>query len=83
MLFSRPYAAPRSRALQDAPSPIDVFVQFPGASTEQVGSLAVEPLERLLAELPGVKHVFSASERDQGIITVQFEVGELMGPSLV
>ena len=74
---------PRQEDPQISVPMIDVFVQFPGASTEQVGSLAVEPLERLLSELPGVKHVYSASERDQGIITVQFEVGELMGPSLV
>ena len=76
-------ATPRQEDPQISVPMIDVFVQFPGASTEQVGSLAVEPLERLLSELPGVKHVYSASERDQGIITVQFEVGELMGPSLV
>jgi multidrug efflux pump subunit AcrB len=74
---------PRQEDPQISVPMIDVFVQFPGASTEQVGSLAVEPLERLLSELPGVKHVYSASEQDQGIITVQFEVGELMGPSLV
>jgi len=76
-------ATPRQEDPQISVPMIDVFVQFPGASTEQVGSLAVEPLERLLSEIPGVKHVYSASERDQGVITVQFEVGELMGPSLV
>lgn len=59
------------------------FVQYPGASTDQVVSLAVEPLERLFAEIPGVKHVYSAAEREQGIITVRFKVGEQMGPSLV
>jgi multidrug efflux pump subunit AcrB len=76
-------ATPRQEDPQISVPMIDVFVQFPGASTEQVGSLAVEPLERLLSELPGVKHVYSASEQGQGIITVQFEVGELMGPSIV
>ena len=76
-------ATPRQEDPQISVPMIDVFVQFPGASTEQVGSLAVEPLERLLSELPGVKHVYSASEQGQGIITVQFEVGEQMGPSIV
>ena len=76
-------ATPRQEDPQISVPMIDVFVQYPGASTEQVGSLAVEPLERLLSEIPGVKHVYSASEREQGIITVRFKVGEQMGPSLV
>ncbi len=74
---------PRQEDPQISVPMIDLFVQYPGASTEQVGSLAVEPLERLLSEIPGVKHVYSASEREQGIITVRFKVGEQMGPSLV
>ncbi|NEX19521.1 efflux RND transporter permease subunit [Thiorhodococcus mannitoliphagus] len=76
-------STPRQEDPQISVPMVDVFVQYPGASTEQVGSLAVEPLERLLSEIPGVKHVYSASEREQGIITVRFKVGEEMGPSLV
>ncbi|MBK1720852.1 efflux RND transporter permease subunit [Thiocystis violacea] len=76
-------STPRQEDPQISVPMVDVFVQYPGASTEQVGSLAVEPLERLLSEIPGVKHVYSASEREQGIITVRFKVGEQMGPSLV
>ncbi|MEA3276652.1 MAG: efflux RND transporter permease subunit [Pseudomonadota bacterium] len=74
---------PRQEDPQISVPMIDVFVQYPGASTEQVVSLAVEPLERLLSEIPGVKHVYSAAERGQGMITVRFKVGEQMGPSLV
>ncbi len=74
---------PRQEDPQISVPMIDVFVQYPGTSTEQVVSLAVEPLERLLSEIPGVKHVYSAAEREQGIITVRFKVGEKMGPSLV
>ena len=76
-------ATPRQEDPQISVPMIDVFVQFPGASTEQVANLAVAPLERLLSEIPGVKHVYSAMEREQGIITVRFEVGEEMGPSIV
>jgi len=76
-------ATPRQEDPQISVPMIDIFVQYPGASTEQVVSLAIEPLARLLNEIPGVKHVYSAAEREQGIITVQFEVGEQMGPSLV
>ncbi len=76
-------ATPRQEDPQISVPMIDVFLQFPGGSTEQVVSLAVSPLERLLSEIPGVKHVYSATEREQGIITVRFEVGEEMGPSVV
>jgi multidrug efflux pump subunit AcrB len=76
-------ATPRQEDPQISVPMIDIFVQYPGASTEQVVSLAIEPLARLLSEIAGVKHVYSAAEREQGVITVQFEVGELMGPSLV
>ncbi|NEV64970.1 efflux RND transporter permease subunit [Thiorhodococcus minor] len=76
-------STPRQEDPQISVPMIDVFVQYPGASTDQVVSLAVNPLERLLSEIPGVKHVYSASEREQGVITVRFKVGEEMGPSLV
>ena len=37
---------------------IDVFVQYPGASAEQVESLVTEPLERIIMEIPGVEHAY-------------------------
>lgn len=61
----------------------DIYFQFPGASSSQVSSLATDPLERMMSEIPGVRHVYSASERGRGMVTVQFRVGEEMGPSLV
>jgi multidrug efflux pump subunit AcrB len=62
---------------------VDVFVNYPGASSAQVASLAVSPLERMMSELPGVKHIYSAAERGRGMVTVRFEVGEALGPSIV
>ena len=76
-------ATPRQEDPQISVPMIDIFVAYPGASTDQVMSLAVEPLERMLSEIPGVKHVYSAGEHEQGVITVRFKVGEEMGPSLV
>lgn len=75
--------APRQEDPQISVPMVDVFVQFPGASAEQVSSLAIEPLERIMSEIPDVKHVYSASQRGQGMVTIEFEVGEDMGPSLV
>jgi N-acylglucosamine 2-epimerase len=62
---------------------VDIMVMYPGASAQQVSNMAIQPLERMISEIPGVKHVYSASQRGQGIVTVQFDVGEDMGPSLV
>ncbi len=62
---------------------VDLFVRYPGASAEQVTSLVTEPLERIMSEIPGVRHVYSASQRGQAIVTVRFRVGEPLGPSIV
>jgi multidrug efflux pump subunit AcrB len=62
---------------------VDIFVSYPGASAAEVAGLAVRPLERMLSELPGIKHIYSAAERGQGIVTARFKVGEPLGPSIV
>ena len=52
-------------------------------NASQVASLAIDPLERMMREIPGVKHISSASERERGMVTVRFIVGENLGPSIV
>ncbi len=74
---------PRQEDPQISVPMIDIMVQYPGASAVQVSNLAIQPLERIMSEIPGIKHVYSASQRGQGMVTVEFDVGELMGPSLV
>jgi multidrug efflux pump subunit AcrB len=74
---------PRQEDPQISVPMIDIMVQYPGASAQQVSSLAMQPLERIMSEIPGVKHVYSAAQRNQGIVTIEFKVGEEMGPSLV
>ena len=74
---------PRQEDPQISVPMVDVFFSYPGASSEQVASLAVDPLERLMSEIPGVEHVYSISRHGGGMVTVQFEVGEAMEPSLV
>ena len=76
-------ATPRQEDPQISVPMIDLIVQYPGAEPEQVASLAVQPLERIMYEIEGVKHVYSASQRGMGVVTIQFEVGEGMEPSLV
>ena len=76
-------ATPRQEDPQISVPMVDIFLQYPGASAEQVAAMAVDPLERIMSEIPGVKHVYSASMRGMGIVTVRFIVGEQTGPSLV
>ncbi|MFP4602745.1 MAG: efflux RND transporter permease subunit, partial [Halochromatium sp.] len=76
-------ATPRQEDPQISVPMIDIMVQYPGASAEQVSSLAMQPLERIMSEISGVKHVYSAAQRGEGLVTVEFEVGEHVGPSLV
>ena len=77
------FMTPRQEDPQISVPMVDIFLSYPGASSQQVASLAIDPLERMLSEIPGVKHVYSASMQGQGMATVQFRVGEQMGPSLV
>ncbi|MCP4933797.1 MAG: AcrB/AcrD/AcrF family protein [bacterium] len=74
---------PRQEDPQISVPMVDIFVSYAGASAQQVASLAIDPLERMMSEMPGVKHVYSASQRGQGMVTVQFQVGEQMEPSLI
>ncbi|RLJ19280.1 acriflavin resistance protein [bacterium endosymbiont of Escarpia laminata] len=74
---------PRQEDPQISVPMVDIFVQYPGAAAEQVSGLAIAPLERIMSEIPGVKHVYSAAQRGGGIVTIEFDVGQNMGPSLV
>ncbi|MBV1863734.1 MAG: efflux RND transporter permease subunit [Rhodobacteraceae bacterium] len=74
---------PRQEDPQISVPMVDIFFSYQGASSDQVASLATDPLERMMSEIQGVKHVYSVSQRNGAIVTVQFEVGEELGPSLV
>ncbi|MGA7979364.1 MAG: efflux RND transporter permease subunit, partial [Chromatiaceae bacterium] len=74
---------PRQEDPQISVPMIDIFVQYPGASAAQVESLVTEPLERIMKEIPGVRHVYSATQRGAAIVTVRFFVNEDMGESVV
>lgn len=74
---------PRQEDPQISVPMIDIFVSYPGTSAQQVESLVTDPLERLMDEIPGVRHTFSATQRGNAIVTVQFYVGENLGESIV
>ncbi len=76
-------ATPRQEDPQISVPMIDIFLKQPGASSEEISELMVKPLERLLSEIPGVKHVYSVSDKERGIITLEFHVGENIESAIV
>jgi multidrug efflux pump subunit AcrB len=73
---------PRQEDPQISVPMVDIFIQYPGAAAQQVSRLAIEPLQRIMSEIPAVEHVYSAAEHGQGIVTVQFVVGEQLDRSI-
>jgi len=67
---------PREEEPQINVTMANIIVPFPGASAEQVESLVSSPLEQVLGEINGVKHIYSVSNPGTAELTVQFEVGE-------
>ncbi|MGN7612888.1 efflux RND transporter permease subunit [Magnetococcales bacterium HHB-1] len=74
---------PRQEDPQISVPMVDIFVRYTGASSQQVATLVTDPLERIMSEIHGVKHVYSASMREQAMITVEYHVGEELEDSLV
>ena len=52
---------PREEEPQINVTMANVIVPFPGASAQQVESLVATPMEKVLAEISGVKHIYSVS----------------------
>ena len=77
------FFTPRQEDPQISVPMVDIFVRYPGASAEQVASLVTEPLERIMKEIPGVEHTYTATERGSALVTVRFYVNEDMGQSIV
>lgn len=61
----------------------DIFVGYPGASPTEVESRVIKPLEQLISNIKGVEYVYSSSMKEQGMVTVQFYVGEDIERSFV
>ncbi len=77
------FSTPRQEDPQISVPMIDILFQHPGATPQEVAALTIDPFERVLSEIPQLKHVYSMSDHEHGLITLEFEVGEPMGPSLV
>ncbi len=74
---------PREEEPQISVPMFDIFVSYPGATSEEVERRIVNLGERKLWEIPGVEYVYSTSEPDSALIIVRFKVGENVENSLI
>ena len=66
---------PREEEPQIVVPMLDVTVQMPGASPEEVQQRVSIPMEKLLREVPGVEYLYSISHPGMSMIIVRFYVG--------
>ncbi len=62
---------------------IDVMVSMPGASPKEVEERVINPMEKLIWEIPGVEYVYSTAMPGKALTVVRFYVGEDVEKSLV
>jgi multidrug efflux pump subunit AcrB len=74
---------PREEEPQILVPMIDVFVQYPGASSREVEERVTTPMEKFLWEIDGVEYIYSMSGTGGSTTIVRFYVGRNMEDSLV
>ena len=74
---------PREEDPQIVVPVMDVFLQVPGASSEEVEKQVTTPLEVLLRQIKGVEYVYSVSKPGEAVVTVRYFVGENLESSLI
>jgi multidrug efflux pump subunit AcrB len=67
---------PREEEPQIVVPMIDVWVDVPNLSARQVERQVTVPLEKLLKQVPGIEHIYSASRDGTLKVTLRFNVGE-------
>jgi len=66
---------PREEEPQIVVPMLDVFVQMPGASPEEISQRVSLPMEKLLREVPGVEYIYSINQPGMSMLIVRFVVG--------
>ena len=69
------WQTPREEEPQIVVPMLDVFVNMPGASAQEVEQRVTIPMERLLHEIPGVEYLYSTSQPGGALVIVRFYVG--------
>jgi multidrug efflux pump subunit AcrB len=69
------WLTPREEEPQIVVPMLDVMVQMPGASAQEVQQRVSIPMEKLLREVPGIEYLYSISHPGMSIVIVRFYVG--------
>ena len=77
------FLTPREEEPQIVVPMADVMISAPGLSAQEVERQVATPLEKLLFQIDGVEHVYSAAYASRAIVTVRFFVGENRVDSVV
>jgi multidrug efflux pump subunit AcrB len=67
---------PREEDPQIAISGGSVIIPAPGLTSKEVEKVIVEPLERKLREIKGVKNIYGVSADNVGILNVMYHIGQ-------
>ena len=67
---------PREEDPQIAISGGAVIVPMPGATPREIENVIVNPLERKLREIKGIKHIYGIAMHNVGIVNVVYKIGE-------
>lgn len=70
------FLIPREEEPQIIVPMADVMIGYPGANPGEVESRVIKPLEKIISNIKGVEHVHSMAMNGQGMLIVQFFVGE-------
>jgi len=67
---------PREEDPQIAISGGAVIAPMPGATAKEIENVIVNPLERKLREIKGIKHIYGIAMNNVGIVNVVYKIGE-------
>ncbi|WP_457603335.1 efflux RND transporter permease subunit [Nitratifractor sp.] len=67
---------PREEDPQIAISGGAVIAPMPGATPREIENVIVNPLERKLREIKGIKHIYGIAMHNVGIVNVVYKIGE-------
>jgi multidrug efflux pump subunit AcrB len=74
---------PREEEPQIKVPMVDVFVQFPGGTVQEVQKRIVELGERKLWEIPNVEYIYTQARREGALFILRFKVGTQPSESLI
>ncbi len=77
------FVTPREEEPQIVVPMADVFVQYPGATADEVEARVTKPMEQLISEIPGVEYVYSIIKPGMNLTIVRYYVGQNAEDSIV